>query len=103
MAQSTQLQREGVAQVAGRILMAWRSGESAALIQELEHARCLTAQPPGKAAALWSTLDLERLEVLSGVVESFGRGREKQAGAVRLLEHLAGAHAPRETAGFRIN
>ena len=36
MAQSTQVQREGVAQVAGRILMAWRNGESASLQQELE-------------------------------------------------------------------
>jgi hypothetical protein len=84
MAQSTQVQRDGVAQVAGRILMAWRNGESADLIQELEHARCLAAETP-----LASTLEMETMEVLCGVVESFGRIRGRHAGAVRLLEHLA--------------
>jgi hypothetical protein len=83
MAQSTQVQREGVAQVAGRILIAWRSGESTGLHQELEHARTL------EVPAL-STLELERLEALSGAVESLRHGRQ-QSGAVRLLEHLARA------------
>jgi len=89
MAQSTQVQREGVAQVAGRILLAWRNGEGADLTQELEHARCLAAQ-----ASPTSTLEMETMEVLSGVVESLGRVRGQHAGAVRLLEHLA-AGAPR--------
>ncbi len=93
MAQSTQLQREGVSQVAGRILIAWRNGKSADLIQELEHARCLAAQTP-----LSSTLEMETMEVLSGVVESLGHVRGRHAGAVRLLEHLA-AGVPRGT-GF---
>ncbi len=93
MAQSTQVQREGVAQVAGRILIAWRSGESAGLIQELENARCLAAQTPPS-----STLEMEKMEVLSGAVESLGRVRGQHAGAVRLLEHLA-AGTPRGT-GF---
>jgi hypothetical protein len=84
-AQSTQVQREGVAQVAGRILIAWRNGERADLIQELEHARCLAAHAP-----LSSTLEMETMEVLSGVVESLGHVRGQHAGAVRLLEHLAG-------------
>ncbi len=87
MAQSTQLQREGVAQVAGRILMAWRNGESASLQQELEQAECLEMPDTLDMA---STLDMERLEALSGAVESLRQGRQ-QAGAVRLLEHLAKA------------
>jgi hypothetical protein len=83
MAQSTQVQREGVAQVAGRILIAWRNGRSEDLSEELEHARCLTQ------ASLSSTLEMETMEVLSGAIESLGHVRGKHAGAVRLLEHLA--------------
>jgi hypothetical protein len=89
MAQSTQVQREGVAQVAARILIAWRNGESSALRKELEQARYL-AQTPSPIALEMGTLEMERLEVLSGAVESLGQGRA-QAGAVRLLEHLARA------------
>ncbi len=80
----TQVQREGVAQVAGRILIAWRNGESAGLRQEMDHALHLAAQ------AHSSTLEMETMEVLSGAVESLGNGR-KEVGAVRLLEHLAKA------------
>ncbi len=56
MAQFPLVQREGVAQVAARILMAWRNGESADLNQELEYARCLAAQTqaiPARNPALW--------------------------------------------------
>ncbi|MGP0075344.1 MAG: hypothetical protein ACLPWF_25810 [Bryobacteraceae bacterium] len=84
MALPTQVPNVGVAQVAGRILMAWRSGESEGLKQELERARCWAARTP-----LSSTLEMEAVEVLSGAVESLGQGRGRQAGAVRLLEHLA--------------
>ena len=97
MAQSTQVQREGVAQVAGRILIAWRNGEKA-LRQELEHARYLAAQTP-----LSNTLEMEKMEALSGAVESLGQVRARHAGAVRLLEHLAFAGAPRETNPSEIN
>jgi hypothetical protein len=86
MAQSTRRQPEGIAQVAGRILIAWRNGETVWLKQELERARCLAAH-----AQQSNTLEMERMEVLSGAVESLGLGRGKQAGAVRLLEHLAEA------------
>jgi hypothetical protein len=85
-AQSTQVQRDGVAQVAGRILIAWRNGERADLFQELELARCLAAQ-----THISSTLEMETMEVLSGAVESLGQFRGRHAGAVRLLEHLAGS------------
>jgi hypothetical protein len=89
MAQSTRIQLEGIAQVAGRILIAWHSGENASLKQELEHARCMAAHTHhASLLTMASTLEMERLEVLSGIVESLQHGRE-QAGAVRLLEHLA--------------
>ena len=63
--------------------MAWRNGEDAGLQQELEFARSLAAQLQGS-----STLEMERLEVLSGAVESLGYRNGRQSGAVRLLEHL---------------
>lgn len=90
MAQSTQVHWEGVAQVAGRILMAWRNGENAGLQQELDHARCVAHSSTLEMA---STLEMERLEVLSGAVESLGRIRGPHAGAVRLLEDLASTGA----------
>jgi hypothetical protein len=96
MAQSTQVQREGVAQVAGRILIAWRNGERADLRQELEQARCLAAQ-----AHHSSTLEMERIEVLSGAVESLGHSLGQHAGAIRLLEHLSNAGA-REVSPFEV-
>jgi hypothetical protein len=91
MAQSTQVQREGVAQAADKILVAWRSGESVGLQQEIEKARSLPTR-----TAFTSTFEMETMEALSGAVESLGEGRPRQAGAVRLLEHLARFAAPRE-------
>ena len=78
MTQSTQVQREGVAQVAGRILVAWRSGENADLRQELERARFLAAQARhrstlGSTLEMASTLEMERMDVLSGVVAAATR------------------------------
>jgi hypothetical protein len=96
MTQSTQVQREGVAQVAGRILIAWRNGENGDLRQELERARYFASQAPyiGKFE-MASTLEMERLEVLSGVVEALRSGYSERSGAARLLEHLATTRAPR--------
>jgi hypothetical protein len=91
MAQSTQVQREGVAQTADKILVAWRSGEGSGLQRELQQARLLVSR-----TALTSTFEMETMEALSGAVESLGEGRARQAGAVRLLEHLARFAAPRE-------
>ena len=87
MAQPTPVPKDGVAQVAGRILIAWRKGESADLERELQHARNLAA-----ATSASSTVEMERVEVLWGAVESLRQGR-RQAGAVRLIEHLAAPQA----------
>ena len=78
--------------MAGRILLAWRSGEGQGLTQELEYARCLAA----RTQQLSSTLEMETMEVLSGAIETLGHSRGKHAGAVRLLEQLA-ARASCET------
>jgi hypothetical protein len=80
MPQSPHVQRECVAQVAGRILLAWRNGGSADLERELESMGQTTPE---------NTLEMERMEVLAGVLESLGRGYGQRDGAVRLLEHLA--------------
>jgi hypothetical protein len=90
MAQSTQAQRERIPQVANRILVAWRNGENAVLTQELQHARCLAARP-FQTLEMASTLEMERLEILSGAVEALGYGGGKESAAVRLLEHLTKA------------
>ena len=92
MTQSTQVQREGVSQVAGRILIACRNGEKTLLKQELEHARHLAAQMRSS-----STFEMERMEALSGAVEALRYGYDEQSGAVKLLEHLATPGALRPT------
>jgi hypothetical protein len=76
--------KERVSEVAGRILAAFRSGHCDNLERELEYARRLTRQ-----TGRHSTLEMERLEALTGAVESLGHGAARHAGAVRLLEHLA--------------
>jgi hypothetical protein len=105
MAQSTQVQREGVAQVAGRILIACRIGENILLKRELEHAQYLAAQTQCR-----NTFEMERMEALSGavealsgVVEALRYGYDQRSGAVRLLEHLATARTPRETNSSETN
>jgi hypothetical protein len=86
MPQPKQALIEGVSQVAGRILMAWRTGQGANLDHELAHARRFTS-----CTTLTSTLEMERLDALTGAVESLAveNGRSQVGGAVRLLEHLA--------------
>jgi hypothetical protein len=86
--------QEGVSQVAGRVLIAWRSGHCASLERALEHARRLTSRTQDQS----STFEMERLEALTGAVESLEEAVEgmdnrgaRQSGAVRLLEHLAQA------------
>jgi len=85
--QTKQGQAEGVSQLAGRILIAWKSGHCALLVHELEHARSLTSRRDPS-----TTFEMERLEALTGALESLAleHGPERPAGAaVRLLEHLA--------------
>jgi len=86
--------QEGVSQVAGRILIAWRSGHCASLEHALQHARRLTSRTSDQS----STFEMERLEALTGAVESLeevvegmDNGSARRKGAVRLLEHLAHA------------
>jgi len=86
-------QMEGVSQVAGRILIAWKSGHSASLEHALEHARRFASRMDHS-----TTFEMERLEALTGAVESLEEvvdgmedGRARSTGAVRLLEHLARA------------
>jgi len=78
---------EAVSQVAGRILIAWKSGHCALLFHELEHARDFTSRTDQ-----FNTFEMERLEALTGAVERLAleRGPARPArGAVRVLEHLA--------------
>ncbi len=84
MAYFASSQREGVAQIAGRILAAGRGGQTDVLTWELEAAR-LSA---GRLHAT-TTHEMERMEVLAGVVEALRFGYDERSGAVRLLEHLA--------------
>jgi hypothetical protein len=66
--------------------MAWKTGQDANLGHELEHARRFTAR-----FKIGSTLEMERLEALTGAVESLEGGHSQAGGALRLLEHLAKA------------
>lgn len=84
MPQPKQVQYEGVSQVAGRILVAWKNGHGDSLEHAIQNARRLTAQTDCS-----STFEMERREALKGVVESIENGPRRQSGAVRLLEHLA--------------
>jgi hypothetical protein len=87
MPQPKQALEEGISQVAGRILVAWKSGHCDSLEHALRGARRLTSQ-----ADEFNTFEMERLEALSGAVESIeNNGGQRAGGAVRLLEHLAQA------------
>lgn len=98
MAESMHLQREDVSQVAGRILFAWRKGEASGLKRE-----CDRVLESFRASAASSTLEMERLDALSGIVESLADGHGEKAGAVRLLEHLArGSAAPLQRRRFAL-
>ncbi len=67
-------------------MIAWKSGHCASLELALEHA----TRTLDHSNAFESTFEMERLEALSGAVESLQRKR-RSTGAVRLLEHLAQA------------
>lgn len=84
MAQPTLAPSVSLSQVAGKLLVAWRTGEACDLHRELENVRSFAAK-----ARPANTLEMETMEVLSGAVESLRESRGKHAGAVRLLEHIA--------------
>jgi hypothetical protein len=86
MPRPKQAQNEVVLEIASRILAACKSGHSADLQHALEHARRLTSRTDQ-----YSTLEMERLEALTGAIESLEHGPTKYDGALRLLEHLAQA------------
>lgn len=93
MAQCSELSRElfpelfNVSQIAGRLLIAWRGGERTEWMRQWEMARLWAAHTRPS-----STLEMERLEALSGALESLGRPSPPN-GAIRLLEQLAGQFA----------
>jgi hypothetical protein len=73
------------ASIATRVLAAWKSGHKGACAKELARALelCRSLHPP-------ETLEAERLEILTGAIESLGASRPEQVqAAIHLLEHLA--------------
>ena len=86
MAQFGELSRElfNVSQIAAGLLVAWRNAENAEWMRQLEMARLWAAHTRPS-----STLEMERLEVLSGALESLGQ-KSHVSGAIGLLEQLAG-------------
>ncbi len=72
-----------VSQIAVRLLVAWRRG-GADWIRQLEMASMWAARSRPS-----NTLEMERLEVLSGVLESLHQ-KSRLRGAIGLLEQLAG-------------
>jgi hypothetical protein len=73
-----------VSQIAGRLLIAWGSVEGAEWIRQLQSAQLCAAHVRPS-----STLEMERLDVLSVALESLAR-QSHSSGAIRLLEQLAG-------------
>lgn len=74
-----------VSQIAATLLMALRRGDRAGWMGQLEMARLWAA-----AIRPSSTLEMERLEALSGALEAIGC-QSHTTGAIRLLEQLAGS------------
>jgi hypothetical protein len=79
---------ETVADLAGRILVAWKHGQNGALDREVDYAtRVAPMHQP-------DTLEMERMEVLAGAAQSLRSGQQGQVrAAVNVLEQLA--HASR--------
>ena len=81
-------QRQDVASIANRILVAWKSGPAGSFEDELRQAARLNTEQTSP-----NSLEREKMEVLDGVVQLLKNGRPRpDAGraAMRLLEHLAG-------------
>ena len=77
--------REDAACIAGRVLLAWRSGKSVDYDKQLEQSRNVLPQ----SSAL-DTCEMEKLEALQGALECLKNLPHARVGAaIRLLEHLA--------------
>jgi hypothetical protein len=77
--------REDAACIAGRVLIAWRSGTAVDYEKQLERTR--TVMPRHSSL---DTYEMEKLEALQGALEclkNLPHGRV--SAAIRLLEHLA--------------
>ena len=77
--------REDAACIAGRVLIAWRSGTSVDFEKQLERSR--NVMPQYRSL---DTCELEKLEVLQGALECLKElPHARVSAAIRLLEHLA--------------
>ena len=77
--------REDAACIAGRVLVAWRSGTSVDFEKQLERSRNVISQ----YSAL-DTCEMEKLEALQGALETLKNlPQARVSAAIRLLEHLA--------------
>jgi hypothetical protein len=77
--------REDAACIAGRVLLAWRSGTSVDYDKQLERSRNVMPQ----SSAL-DTCEMEKLEALQGALECLKTlPHARVSAAIRLLEHLA--------------
>jgi hypothetical protein len=75
---------ETVANLAGRILTAWKGSPGTSLQEELDYA---TNGAP--RAQQYDTLEMEKMEVLEGAAESLRCGHQGRVrAAVQVLEHL---------------
>jgi len=74
--------REDAACIAGRVLVAWRSGTSVDFEEQLERSRPQHSSP--------DTCEMEKLEALQGALECLKNlPHARVSAAIRLLEHLA--------------
>jgi hypothetical protein len=77
--------REDAACIAGRVLIAWRSGTSVDYEKQLERSRTVMPQ-----YSPLDTCEMEKLEALQGALECLKNlPHARVNAAIRLLEHLA--------------
>ncbi len=95
MSKFNSCQRQDVASIAGRVLVACKSGHDAGLFHEVARARSFTTR-----TQRFDTLEAERMDVLAGALESLAGARpDGVQAAMYVLEHLASQSAqPRSIA-----
>jgi len=80
-----QKHRESAAQIAGRVLLAWRSGTGVEFERQIEYCRGLQSQ-----VCPVDTSESERMDALEGALECLQNlPHARVNAAIRLLEHLA--------------